>query len=106
MELAYAAAAFANPLTWAEGAGHLVAAAAFGKVAGSSGGASRTAAETSVSGTTGADTLAGLRPESQRGGEVAVVFQIGTVLNNDDSRRDLSRLVTRAQELGELRGNF
>lgn len=77
---------------------------AMGKSSGTGGGRASTGARGAVA-TEAADVLVGQRPEAERGGQARIInFQIGTVLNNDASRKDIASMVRMSQELGELRG--
>tara|TARA_Y100001963_G_scaffold106955_1_gene147797 strand:+ start:1957 stop:4185 length:2229 start_codon:yes stop_codon:yes gene_type:complete len=78
------------------------ASAAFAAALGSGGGAGAPP-QRGASGTDTGDILTGVRPEAARTGQARVVnLSIGTVMNNDQSRRDIAAAVTEAEMLGEL----
>jgi hypothetical protein len=79
------------------------ASAAFAAALGAGGGAGAPP-ERGASGTDTGDILTGVRPEAARTGQARIVhLSIGTVMNNDQSRRDIAAAVTEAEMLGELR---
>jgi len=76
-------------------------ASAMGRSGGGGAGA-RTPTRGAVS-TEAADVLVGQRPEAARGGQARVInFQIGQILNNDASRKDLMEMWQTGIALGEV----
>jgi hypothetical protein len=97
------------PIAPWESALHFIAATKFGIAAamaggggGGGGGGARSGGATSQSSTS--DTVQALRPEASRSGRTVVVNQnLGLVLNNDESRRQVNRWRDDGIELGESR---
>ena len=80
------------------------ASAAFASALGAGGGGGGAPPRRGATGIDTGDVLTGVRPEAARTGQARVInLNIGTVMNNDQTRRAIAASVTESEMLGELR---